>query len=136
MNRELVWAEIVEPFIEHLGVGAPEFSAGHGKVELRLERRHTNRFDMAHGGVIATLLDFVMAQACRSADEDQRPAITIEIKSTFVQPGRGTLRCTGHCVHRGRSLAFGEARVMDGQGSLVAFGSGTFKYARPQGKSQ
>lgn len=132
MSRAQDWAEVMEPFIEHLGVQLPEFAEGSGKAELRLDIQHTNRFSTAHGGVIVTLLDFVMAQACRSADADLRPAITIEIKSTFVQPGRGTLRCTGHCVHRARSLAFGEARVVDAQGNLVAFGSGTFKYARSQ----
>jgi uncharacterized protein (TIGR00369 family) len=134
MKRALTWAEVMEPFIEHLGVSEPAFEEGRGEVVLQLEPRLTNRFEMAHGGVLMTLLDFVMAQACRSADEQRRPAITIEVKSTFLRPGRGTLRCTGQCVHHARSLAFGEARVLDAEGNLVALASGTFKYAQPAGE--
>lgn len=129
MKRGLDWAEVVEPFVEELGVKDAEFVDGTGEVLLRLEPRHANRFDLAHGGVIMTLLDFVMAQACRSADEAHRPAVTVEIKTSFMRPGQGTLRCTARCLHASRSLAFGEGRVEDADGQLVAAGSGTFKFA-------
>lgn len=129
MKRGMDWAEVVEPFVERLGVKEAEFVDGQGEVLLRLEPGHSNRFDMAHGGVIMTLLDFVMAQACRSADEARRPAVTVEIKTSFMRPGQGTLRCTGRCLHASRSLAFGEGRVVDADGQLVAVGSGTFKFA-------
>lgn len=128
MTEGLRPSDVMEPFVEHIGVREPVFAHGDGEIELRLEPRHMNRFATAHGGVIMTLLDFGMAQACRSADAELRPAITIEIKSTFIQPGQGTLRCVARCVHRARSLAFGEARVNDAEGTLVATGSGTFKY--------
>lgn len=130
MTTEAELADLLEPFIRHLGIDRIEVSASGGEVHLALEPYHTNRFGLAHGGVIMTLLDFVMAQSCRAADTDRRPAVTIEMKTAFVQPGQGALRCTGRCVHRSRSLAFGEARVEDVAGTLVAFGSGTFKYMK------
>lgn len=123
-------ADILEPFIRHLGIDNIELSEQGGEVRLSLQAHHMNRFELAHGGVIMTLLDFVMAQSCRAADDQRRPAVTIEMKAAFVQPGQGALLCTGHCVHRSRSLAFGEARVEDASGTLVAFGSGTFKYMK------
>jgi uncharacterized protein (TIGR00369 family) len=122
--------DLLEPFIRQLGIRDIAFSPQQGRVELKLAPQHLNRFGLAHGGVIMTLLDFVMAQSCRAADPERRPAVTIEMKTAFVQPGRGALRCTGHCVHRSGSLAFGEARVLDESETLVAFGSGTFKYVK------
>lgn len=136
MKRGLDWSEVVEPFVEHLGIGKAKFEAGLGEATLHLEPHHANRFGMAHGGVIVTLLDFVIAQACRSADDMHRPAVTLEIKTSFVRPGQGSLRCTGHCVHAARSLAFGEGRVEDAEGQVVAFGSGTFKYAGNPGERE
>jgi len=131
MNTVLTWGEVAEPFVELLGVTGVEFSGGQGEAELALEARLTNRVGKAHGGTLVTLLDFVMAQACRSADASQRPAITVELKSTFIRPGEGKLRCIGQCIHHGRSIAFGEACVVDEKGTIVATGSGTFKYAAP-----
>lgn len=89
---------------------------------------------MAHGGVVMTMLDVAMAMAGRSlARVDQGEAvgmITIEMKTTFMQPARGALRAEGRCVQRTASLAFCEADLFDFERRLVARASGTFKYAR------
>lgn len=130
MTTEAELADLLEPFIRHLGIDRIEVSEQGCEVRLALQPYHMNRFELAHGGVIMTLLDFVIAQSCRAADPDRRAAVTIEMKTAFVQPGQGALRCTGHCVHRSRSLAFGEGRVEDASGQLLAFASGTFKYTK------
>lgn len=122
--------DLLEPFIRFLGVESIDFSKEGGVVSLKLEAHHVNRFDFAHGGVAMTLLDFVMAQACRAADRDHRAVVTVEIKTAFLRPARGTLRCTGRCIQPSGTLAFGEGRVEDESGDLVAYGSGTFKFMK------
>jgi uncharacterized protein (TIGR00369 family) len=130
MNSNADWLDQIEPFIRYLGIRPIGASQSGAELVLDLEPHHLNRFDMAHGGVLMTMLDLVMAQACRAADPDLRPAITVEMKTAFVQAGRNALRCTGTCLHHTGSLAFAEARAVDAAGGLVAFGSGTFKYMK------
>lgn len=126
------------PFVEEIGLQL--WAAGGGRSELRLplDGGHLNHRLVAHGGVLMTLLDVAMAQAARTlhvAGEPLGPAvITIEMKTTFVQPATpeaGVLKATGHVLHRTRSMAFCEGHVLDGAGALCVHASGTFKYVRP-----
>ena len=119
------------PFLDFLGMQFRRSEGGAGEVELALKPHLMNSFDMAHGGVTMTLLDVAMAMAARSMTPDFRGVVTIEMKTTFLRPGRGTLRAIGRCVHRTGSMAFCEAEVLDAQDLTVARASGTFKYAGP-----
>jgi uncharacterized protein (TIGR00369 family) len=130
MTPKESWLDQIEPFIQYLGIKPAGSTFHDGRLELELEPHHLNRFSVAHGGVMMTMLDLIMAQACRIADPTGRRAITVELKTAFVQPGRSRLLCAGTCLHRAGSLAFAEGRVQDGEGALVAFGSGTFKYMK------
>ncbi|MBS0304412.1 MAG: PaaI family thioesterase [Proteobacteria bacterium] len=78
-----------------------------------------------------------MAQAARTlhvSGEPLGPAlITIEMKTTFVQPATlaaGVPKATGHVLHRTRSMAFCEGHVYDGTGALCVHASGAFEYVR------
>jgi uncharacterized protein (TIGR00369 family) len=117
------------PFLEFLGVQARHIGPGEADVELELGPHHCNSYGIAHGGVIMTLLDVTMAVAGRAADPLDRGLVTIEMKSSFMQPGRGTLRTTARCVHRS-TMAFCEAEITDLDGEIVARGSGTFKFVK------
>lgn len=124
------------PFVELLGVRCLHAGGGVSEIEMPIAREHQNGWEMAHGGVLMTLLDVAMAIACRTADpEDGRGVVTIEMKTTFMSPGRGKLTARGDCVHRTTSMAFCEAEIVDADSKLVARASGTFKYiqrTRPQ----
>jgi acyl-CoA thioesterase len=79
------------PFLTDLGV---EFvSAANGEAELRLplQTRHMNSWQVAHGGVVMTLLDVAMAQAGRSLYENVAGGVTVEMKTTFVRPSAGAV---------------------------------------------
>jgi uncharacterized protein (TIGR00369 family) len=56
--------------------------------------------------------------------------VTVEMKTSFLRPGLGTLRAVGRRQHRTASLAFCEGSVFDEKGELVAHATGTFKYMR------
>jgi uncharacterized protein (TIGR00369 family) len=122
------------PFVEELGLEL--HSVGDGKAELRVDlaEAHLNSWEVAHGGVLMTMLDVAMAQAARSAHRHDRvsgPGVaTIEMKTSFVRPAEGELRALGKLLHRTATLAFCEASVVDGEGQLCAHATGTFKYLR------
>src|SRR6202789_3770393 len=103
------------PFIKELGV---EFiSAGEGRsvVALNLEPWHLNSWSVAHGGVLMSLLDVAMAVAGRSLNADAGGGVTVEMKTSFLQPAKAGTRLlvSGFAYHRSMTMAFCEGEVRD-----------------------
>jgi uncharacterized protein (TIGR00369 family) len=118
------------PFVNDLGVEFLAHDTGHASIALQLHARHLNSWNVAHGGVIMTLLDVAMAIAGRSLDPSAGGGVTVEMKTSFVQPALAGSRLTasGHAFHRSSTLAFCEGDVRDETGRLIAKSMGTFKY--------
>ncbi len=121
---------IESPFVDHLGVRAIAASNGESEVALTLTRAQMNTWDVAHGGVTMTLADVALATAARSLAADGVGVVTVEMKVTFMQPGRGELRAFGRVLHRSSTMAYCEGEVRDSSGHFVAKALGTFKYMR------
>ncbi len=124
------------PFVDHLGALMVEEGNGTSLLIMELKPEHRNGTGGAHGGVVMTLLDVAMARAVRGLarhqDKEEHGVVTIEMKSSFFQPGRGKhLFARGRSVHRTTSMCFAEAELRDEAGVLVASSSGTFKLLRP-----
>jgi uncharacterized protein (TIGR00369 family) len=120
------------PFLHELGVEFLGMGGGEAQVAIKLEERHLNSWHVAHGGLIMTLLDVVMAMAGRSLDPDARGSITIEMKTSFVQPGGhagGRIVAKGKVFHRSTTMSFCEGEAWNGD-KLVAKAMGTFKYLK------
>lgn len=122
------------PFVEQLGLELWSFGDGKAEVRVDLAESHLNSWEVAHGGVLMTLLDVAMAIAARAHhahDPASGPGVaTVEMKTTFMRPAEGELRALGQLMHRTTTLAFCEARVLDGHGALCAHATATFKYLR------
>ena len=122
------------PFVEALGFELHRFEGGQAEVQLDLSQAHLNSWDVAHGGVLMTLLDVAMAHAARSphaAEPDHGPGVvTIEMKTSFMRPGEGRLSAQAKLLHRSATLAFCEGSVVDAAGRLCAHATATFKYLR------
>ena len=121
------------PFIESLGVRLIEMADGRALATMTPRPEHMNSWAVVHGGVLMSLLDFVMAMAGRSARTDLVNGgaggnLTVEMKTTFIRPAKGTLTVTAHCLHAGRSLSFCEGEILNGEQQQVARASGTFKF--------
>jgi acyl-CoA thioesterase len=120
------------PFLQDLGVEFVEMADGQAQVALTLAPRHLNSWHVAHGGVIMTMLDTVMSMAGRSLDSNIRSGVTIEMKTSFMEPGGiegGRMIAKGRVLKSSASLCFAEAEVWNGD-KLVAKASGTFKFIR------
>jgi len=120
------------PFLKLLGVRALEVAEGRALLELDQQPHHQNSLEMAHGGVVMTMLDVAMARASRTMvrEGEANTLITIEMKTSFMLPARDKLRAEGRVLHRTSSMSFCEADLLDGSGRLVARASGTFKYVK------
>jgi len=122
------------PFVQALGMQLWRFDSGIAEISLEVRPEMLNSWQVAHGGVVMTLLDVVMAHAARSqrdAAEHGAPGIvTLEMKTSFMRPATGRLVATGHLLHGTRSTAFCEGSVRDERGELCAHATGTFRFLR------
>ena len=125
------------PFVSHLGFTLDRFEDGQSQLSYLPLPEHFNSFDVTHGGALMTLMDVTMATAARSVNQEMG-VITIEMKTTFMQPARGLLTGKGRLIHRTGSMAFTEATIFDAEGRACAHATGTFKYVkrRPAGSQE
>jgi uncharacterized protein (TIGR00369 family) len=117
------------PFVDHLGFDLVVFDDGRSEIGFEPRPEHLNSFGVTHGGACMTLLDVSMAVAARSVAKDMG-VVTIEMKTSFMQPARGKLSGRGRLMHRTATMAFTEATLYDEEGRACAHATGTFKYVR------
>mgnify|MGYP001302395748 FL=1 len=117
------------PFVDHLGFQLMAFADGHSDIHYAPKAEHLNSFNVTHGGALMTLLDVSMATAARSIEPDMG-VVTIEMKTSFMQPAIGALTAKGTLMHRTATMAFTTATVFDAKGRACAHATGTFKYVK------
>jgi uncharacterized protein (TIGR00369 family) len=122
------------PFVQDLGIEIVSAEKGRAVVALDLAPRHLNSWSVAHGGVLMTLLDLAMAAAGRSLDPAAGGGVTVEMKTSFVQPANAGTRllASAHAFHRSNTMAFCDGEVRDTGERLIAKAMGTFKYQKLQ----
>ena len=124
-------------FATHLGIRQTGWRKGWARVEAPLSEHVTNRQGLPHGGLHATLLDTAMGFAgCFTGDPGrQQMALTLSMTVNYLGQAQGSrLIAEGHVTGGGRKTYFAEARVTDDQGTLIATGTGVFRYrGTPQG---
>jgi acyl-CoA thioesterase len=120
------------PFIKELGVEFISAADGRSVVALNLEPWHLNSWSVAHGGVLMSLLDVAMAVAGRSLNAGAGGGVTVEMKTSFLQPAKAGTRLlvSGFAYHRSMTMAFCEGEVRDTDDRLIAKAMGTFKYLK------
>jgi len=103
-----------------------------GVVVVRYEVRadHLRTGGVAHGGVIATLLDTSLGQAASTLAPDGLDVVTAQINVNFIRPvWQGEiLAARAEIRHSGRKTAVGNGQILTESGQLVATGSATFLY--------
>lgn len=111
-----------------------ELGEGTARTTWRVGADYVGWSDKAHGGIIATVLDEVMAWAPSSSDAW---VVTAEMTVRFRSPASPgeELVATGRVVERRRRIyeVLGEVRGADGR--LVAEGSGRYLGAAPSDKA-
>jgi uncharacterized protein (TIGR00369 family) len=126
-------------FVEHLGFELVKFEGGEAEIHCALKPELLNTWQVAHGGLLMTLLDVCMAHAARSTESQAKHSapglVTLEMKTQFMRPGEDYLVAKAKLLHRTATLAFTEGSVYsrreDGTLSdLCAHATGTFKFLK------
>ena len=120
------------PFLHALGVEFLGMENGLAEVALILAPHHMNSWQVGHGGVTMTLLDVAMALAGRSLEPTAQGGVTVEMKTSFLQPAGmpgQRLVAKGKAFYRSTTMVFCEGEVWQGE-RLIAKAMGTFKYLK------
>ena len=116
------------PVFQLLGCEVLEAELGSGFMKVRFEGKpeFANAMGSLQGGILAAMLDQTAGQAIMTTLGEDEIAPTLEIKVNFIKPAKvGALFGEGSVVHRGRFVAFAEAKLRDPGGDLVATASAT-----------
>lgn len=111
------------PTAELLGSKVLEIDAEAGRIRMSFEARKDflNPGGSVQGGLVTAMLDEAAAFACIAHSGRRIFVPTLELKVSFYAPAReGTLYAEGRVVKAGRTIAFLEADLRDGEGKLLA----------------
>ena len=99
------------------------------EVEVAFEAKAellANPMKQVQGGYLCAMLDECMSVACMVASGMTAVAPTAEMKTSFYRPAMpGPLRGVGRVSRWGKTIAFTEGELYDGEGRLVAKATGT-----------
>jgi uncharacterized protein (TIGR00369 family) len=112
-----------------LGFRLLSVSQENRSVEVAFEARAEvllNPMKQIQGGYLCAMLDECMSVACQVASGMTSVAPTLEMKTSFLRPGMpGPMRGVGRVIKWGRTIAFTEGKLFDGEGRLLATATGT-----------
>lgn len=92
-------------------------------VHLPYAAHLSNPQGSVHGGVISTVMDISMGHLCHRF---LSTAMTVEMQLRFFRPLTTDATCTGRVIKAGRRLVHLESRLVDGEGRLTAFATGSW----------
>ncbi|HWA63059.1 MAG TPA: PaaI family thioesterase [Caulobacteraceae bacterium] len=99
------------------------------EVEVAFEAKAellANPMRQVQGGYLCAMLDECMSVACMVASGMTHVAPTVEMKTSFFRPASfGEIRGVGRVVRWGKTIAFTEGELYDGEGRLLAKATGT-----------
>jgi len=127
--------DIYIPFAERLGIRLVQRDVGDVILELDLNDDHMNSWQMAHGGVIMSMLDIAMATSAKTLDDASSDAATVELKTNFLKAATGRITARAFAQRTGRSLVFVEGEMRNEPQELLARATGTFKLRYPRKES-
>ena len=114
------------PYVQHIGLDLHHIEEGTVTLKLTVEKRHTNFYEIAHGGLVMSMLDTAMGAASLSVN---KKIVTQSLTTNFIRgPKVGTeIFATGKVIHNGRRTVVSEAVLREGEdGRILATASGSF----------
>ena len=113
-------------YVNLLDMKMAHVEQGLAEIVMPIEpAKHTNLYNAAHGGAIASVADTAMGVACASLG---RRVVTLELNINFIKaPDPGTeVRAVGRVIHNGRKTLVVECDVYGHANVVVGKARGTF----------
>jgi len=123
-------------FTNFIGFNIHTINAGFIEGTLPLEQHHLQQMEFVHGGVTATVSDIVMGFAAFTLVKKGQGVVTVEMKVSYYNPGKGdTLHAIGRVAKAGSRLHFCESELWVHSGdqkTLIAKGTATMAVINPE----
>ena len=114
------------PIGDLIGMRMVAVGDGTATFELVAGPQHSSPPGTLHGGILCDLADAAMGCANATRLGPGENFTTVELKINFLKPvWEGRLTAVGSVVKAGRTIALTDCRVMDEDGSLVAYATST-----------
>jgi uncharacterized protein (TIGR00369 family) len=125
-------------FWQHLGIDVVDVREAWARLRVDVSDDLRNAPGApVHGGVYATLIDAAIGCALATVNPESAGGVgqtTLDLNVTYLAAARGpTIYAEGTLLRRGRTVAFGEVRVTDDAGTLLAVGRATYLILSPRG---
>ena len=115
------------PFARLLGIEVDSVEPGHAVLSMKLRHEHMRNNAIAHGGVIATLIDSAMAIAIMALLEENERTVTVDLTIHYLRPvPEGLAKASARVVRAGRRVVTVSAELFDGEGKLAATAISTY----------
>jgi 1,4-dihydroxy-2-naphthoyl-CoA hydrolase len=114
------------PYINLLDISIENLEEGRAELCMPVfAGKHTNLYNIAHGGALASLADTAMGVACATTG---KKVVTLEMNMNFIKGAvpQAKLKAIGRVIHNGKSTMIAEGEIMDSQNELLLKARGTF----------
>ncbi len=132
MTIEEIQKEFEEcPYLQHLGIEILSIETENTKIKLNVQPYLLNTKGTLHGGVYASMLDFIQKMHLRSVTQTR----CVPISSTvyFTAPVKtGTVYAEASIISRGYKTAFVDGIIRSESGEIISKGTGTYKIIRTE----
>jgi uncharacterized protein (TIGR00369 family) len=117
-------------FLDRLNVTPVTFERGSAIFEVTVDETHLRTMGIAHGGLVATLLDSCLGCACWTLAPPDHHVVTVQLNINYIRPAwlGEKLRAHAEVRHAGQMTAVSRGEVRTTDGALVAAATGTFMY--------
>lgn len=113
-------------FVNLLDMKLAHIEPGRAELTMPVDPvKHTNLYNMAHGGALASVADTAMGVACASLG---RRVVTLDLNMNFLKASAGgtEVRAVGRVIHNGRQTLVVECDVFGADSAVLVKARGTF----------
>jgi len=115
------------PFAKLLGIEVVLAEPGHAVLTMNLRHEHMRNDAIAHGGVVATLIDSAMAIAIMAMLADGERTVTVDLTIHYLRPvTEGLAKASARVVRAGRKVVTVSAELFDKDEKLAATAISTY----------
>ena len=118
------------PLLDLLDFRPRRVRAGSVAVSYKVGPLHLRTHGIAHGGVLAALMDTALGLSASSVAPNGLDVVTAQLNLHYIRPAREgeDLEAIGEVKHSGRKTAVAIGEIHTRSGVLVATGSATFVF--------
>jgi uncharacterized protein (TIGR00369 family) len=120
---------IFAPWVQRIGLEVTAVSEGEVRLRLPVTAEHVHAGGVLCGQTMMAAADSAMVLAVSTKLGGFKPMTTVQLQTSFLRPvarDATHLEIVATVLRLGRTLAFGEIRLLDPDGALVAHATTTY----------